>query len=61
VYVALGIHYEMHTCVVVISDLTSCTIFFHFVSNSMSFKKELLIVKCVFYILYNFCLKHFSF
>ena len=36
-------------------------IFLHYLINGTIFGKKLLNVKCVFYFLYNFCLKYFSF
>jgi len=51
----------MHMCHTVICGLSSY-IFPHYLINSMIFnKKKLLNIKLCFDLLYNFCLKHFSF
>jgi len=45
---------------IVIRGLTGFTIFFQII-NGKIFGKMLLNIKCVFKLLYNFCVKHFSF
>ena len=61
VFVALGIQHAMRMRNIVICGLPRSTIFFHIISQTVRFSKELAEHKMCFDFLYNFCLKHFSF